>query len=91
MKRTILILVATALMVVLMATTVSPAFGQNWWTGCWGYGTDCDHDGLKRYEDNCPYGVTVPGYLGNSTDQTDNDGDGYGVPCDSDDTNPTVH
>lgn len=51
MKRIIKVLVVTALMVVLMATTVSPAFAEPWWGGgpCYdkkgnkvpcGYGTD---------------------------------------------------
>ena len=42
MRRTILILTATALMVVLMATTVSPAFADHkkgpCWAGHWGWG-----------------------------------------------------
>ena len=63
MKRTILILAAAALMAMVMAATVSPALaapGGNgndygWATGpTYGWGTDADGDGLKKYEDNCP-------------------------------------
>jgi hypothetical protein len=83
MRRTILMLTAAALMVVLVATTVSPAFAQNWWSGYWGYGSDGDKDGFKRTDDNCPYDY--------NPDQTDTDQDGYGNACDAYDDDPTKH
>jgi len=63
MKRTILILTTAALMVMVMAATVSPALaapGGNGWDYGWatgptyGWGTDSDGDGVKKVEDNCP-------------------------------------
>ncbi len=50
MRRTILILTVVALMVVLMATTVSPTFAtqpdQDWKP--WGHGADGDVDGFGQ-------------------------------------------
>jgi len=66
-----------------MATTVSPAFAQNWWSGNWGYGSDGDKDGLKRYEYNCPYDW--------NPQQEDADQDGYGDACDAYDDDATKH
>ena len=63
MKRTILILTTAALMVMVMAATVSPALaapGGNGWDYGWatgptyGWGTDSDGDGVKNGWDNCP-------------------------------------
>ena len=57
MKRILKVLVATALMVVLMATTVSPAFASNaWWANTSGApGQECkgnDNTAVKN-DQNC--------------------------------------
>jgi len=59
MRRTILILITPALMVMLMAATTSPAFAyhKGWAHEGWGpqvgYGSsDCDGDGIKDVEDD---------------------------------------
>jgi hypothetical protein len=81
MRRTIVLLTVAALLVVVMAATVSPALATHngkehygWGTGPgYGWGSDVDGDGVKYGWDNCPT-VANPA-------QTDTDGDGVGDAC----------
>jgi hypothetical protein len=83
MRRIISLVTVAALMAAMVVVTAAPALakpGGNGWgygyaTGpTWGYGTDADGDGLKRYEDNCPNN--------HNTNQANRDGDGTGDACD---------
>ena len=63
MRRFILVLAVSALMAAMMVAMAAPAlakpggngWGYGWATGpTYGWGTDADGDGLKKYEDPCP-------------------------------------